>query len=223
VDIVSGNPIEEDRTRRPNALERMAYFVPWTLFLPIACLILGYSTLSVSMAVAYTRGILPPVIVYRFFKGRRRSIAYLIHSGWFVFATVLGLWRYEAGYQSGTMVTPHDIITIRFGLKWSSIGGGNVASTWLLASAIIAIAYFFEKRQKEQWRRAQPFYGGDPRSQATESGGTRRSVTYAPPSKTTCDQCQQSFPSSLYLEKCPDGRYLCERCRTERVNSAYAP
>lgn len=39
------------------------------------------------------------------------------------------------------------------------------------------------------------------------------SPVYAPASKTMCDQCGNSFPSSFYLEKSQDSRYLCEKCR----------
>ena len=38
-------------------------------------------------------------------------------------------------------------------------------------------------------------------------------VEHAPASKTMCDQCGRSFPSSYYLAKSPDNRYLCEACR----------
>jgi hypothetical protein len=44
--------------------------------------------------------------------------------------------------------------------------------------------------------------------------------SYAPASKTACDQCGKSFPSGFYLQKCEDGRYLCEACRMLAVEDA---
>src|SRR5271170_7328917 len=41
---------------------------------------------------------------------------------------------------------------------------------------------------------------------------------YAPASRTTCDQCRNSFPSGFYLEKSRDGRFLCEKCRVAQLS-----
>jgi hypothetical protein len=64
-------------------------------------------------------------------------------------------------------------------------------------------------------------YGHDPRSEAPQIENNSLPGSHAPPSKTTCDQCGGSFPSSLYLERSSqDGRYLCEGCRGEVISSA---
>lgn len=43
------------------------------------------------------------------------------------------------------------------------------------------------------------------------------SVSCTPASKTTCDQCGNSFPSGFYLQKSKDDRYLCEKCQAGLV------
>lgn len=43
---------------------------------------------------------------------------------------------------------------------------------------------------------------------------------FAPASKTTCDQCQDSFPSGFYLEKSEDGVFRCEKCRAAQAPQA---
>lgn len=142
------------------ATKNTAYYVPWTIFVPVCCLAVGVVTrgyylvdLSRQMAFIYVYGALAPVLAYQLIPESKRSTAHIVHAVWFIAVVCMGLLRYRTYLAGGTTITPHDIHTVRFGLRWSSMVGGNNASTWLLACALIGIAYFCEKRLKENWRK----------------------------------------------------------------------
>ena len=152
-------PPQQDRGFR-----RIAYYIPWTLVGVISCFVLisflpqrslYYADLFSDMVFSYICCALPPVILYQLLKGSKRFLAYMIHVLWFIAATSIHLLSYSAGQSDGTIITPHSIIVIRFGLKWSAMGAGSgrYASTWLLASGFIGVLYFIEKFLKEKSRR----------------------------------------------------------------------
>jgi hypothetical protein len=159
----------------------IAYFVPWTPLLLVLMYILSFflgqiETVRVSNSglrfsrplllpdycqelfaagmVVYLFCALPPVVIYRFFRGTRRRVAYAIHSLWFIVADCLMFRRFvDHSGSNGTLVTPHDIITIRFGLLWSGVAG-VYASDLLFVSVLVGAIYFCEKRLKERSRLA---------------------------------------------------------------------
>jgi hypothetical protein len=122
-------------------------------------------SLSTEMVVIYLLGVVPPLLLYVFLKGKRRPIAYWVHAGWFAVVVIWALYANRLDARAmmaaagsphatdGTFVNPEDISVVRFGLIWSSkFGNGPSASRLLLASAVIAAAYLFERVTKERRR-----------------------------------------------------------------------
>jgi branched-subunit amino acid ABC-type transport system permease component len=166
MDIMNTRPKNEYPTQQDDRSKRIAYYIPWTFLALVVFSFLSplipntldpwyYVELSSKMLSVYVVCVLPPVIVYRFLKGHRRHLAYKLHVVWFITLTIIGLLQYAAGQSNGTLVTPHDIIEIRCGLKWLSVANsGKDAFTFLLASGLVGIMYLIEKRTKEKSRKA---------------------------------------------------------------------
>ncbi len=190
----SNNPSGEDNHK---ARRGIAYFVPWTPILLVVLYILSFflgqiETVRVSdsglrfwsplLSPDYCQELfvvgmgvylfcaLPPVVLYRFLTEIKRQIAYAIHALWFVAVDCLMFRRFvDHSGSDGTLVTPHDIITIRFGLLWSGIAG-VYASDLLFVSLLVGVIYFCEKRLKEKSRAAMDPKGQDASYSASVPG-----------------------------------------------------